>query len=280
MAGASAGQRLCWASLLLVLFYSVGVIVFYVLERKNELETYAQNKELYLSMKKLYSFDHCKDPAFANLSFCKSQKEFSASLEDYFNTHGNSMEDLGQWTPLGCVFFLTHLSTTIGYGNSHPSTASGQLACIVFALIGIPIMGYTLAQVAKLDLKVAVVLLRKLGGVKMNTWHRQVCLLWTLLMFFLLAGACVYWTLEPWSYLHSLYFCFVTLSTVGFGDFLPSSPWSKVFTIFYTISGLGVCASIIAVLTGIVAEGHDSVDEFLKGSCPDCCGARDTTISG
>lgn len=267
-----AQGRLIWSLLLLVLFYAIGVIVFYTLERQTELQTYAENRALYQKMRELYSFKHCEDPAFQRLSFCKSQKEFSASLKEYFNKHGNSVEDLGQWTILGCIFFLTHLSTTIGYGNAHAQTSLGQLATIVFALVGIPLMGYALAQVARLHLSSSIWVLRRVGSVHVTTGRQMVVLLWFLLAAFLFGGALVFSYLESWSYFEGLYFCFATLSTVGFGDFLPTSVGSKVFSILYIVSGLGVCASIIAVLTGMVASGHGTLSQLWSEGCPDCCG--------
>jgi hypothetical protein len=267
------GQRLIFAFLLLFAFYTVGCIVFVHVERPAELERTQENRELYLKMKELYSFAHCEDPAFQRLSFCLEQKQFSESLETYFNEHGNAMVDRRQWTLLGCVFFLTHLATTIGYGDSHPRTPEGQFATIIFAIIGIPIMGYTLMQVARLNLRVSILLLRKLGA-KVDSLNAQISVLWSLLAIIIFGGALVYHWLEPWTYLQSVYFCFVTLSTVGFGDFLPSSPSTQAFSIFYMIFGLGVCASIISLLTGLVAEGHSAADSFvsqnMKDKCRDC----------
>merc|ERR1719272_2841446 len=98
---------------------------------------------------------------------------------------------------------------------------------------------------------------------KVSTVRRQMILLWCLLLIFLFGGAAIYTAMEPWSYLESLYFCWVTLATVGFGDFLPTSTASKLFSIFYIVFGLGICASFIAVLTGIVAEGHYRSESFL-----------------
>lgn len=273
------GQRMLWAILWLTAFYFLGCVVFTHLEREAELETYAENAKLYEKMKELYSFSHCKDPAFHNLAFCRDQETFSHHLKGYFNQHGNSIEDRGQWTVLGTIFFLTHLATTIGYGNSHPQTPLGQFATIIFALMGIPIMGYTLAQVARMNVKTSVYLIESVSSAKVNTYHRQMAVLWSLLAVFLFGGAYMYSVLEPWSYWQSLYFCFVTLSTVGFGDFLPSSVTSKTFSIFYMIFGLGVCASIIALLTGLVAESHGNIDSFLnqkiQENCSDCCCCRE-----
>jgi len=277
----NSGQRLIWCLLLLVVFYAAGTFVFCKLERKAELERYASNRELYEKMKELYSFHYCEDPAFQSLSFCKNQATFSDSLLEYFNGHGNSIVDQQQWTLLGTIFYLTHLSTTVGYGSSHPQTASGQLATIFFALFGIPVMGYTLAQVARLELQGVVSVLEGCFDIKLTGTRRQMMVFWCLLMVFLFGGAFCYTLMEPWSYRESLYFCFVTLSTVGFGDYLPSSPQSKVFSCFYMLFGLGVCMLIIAVLTGLVAEGHDRVHSWVSKDIEDhypvCCVARDHT---
>mmetsp|Transcript_6105 Transcript_6105/g.15115 ORF Transcript_6105/g.15115 Transcript_6105/m.15115 type:complete len:141 (-) Transcript_6105:67-489(-) len=139
-------------------------------------------------------------------------------------------------------------------------------------------MGYVLTQVARLNLSACVFLLRKALRTELSSVRSQVCVLWCLLVVILCGGALVYSWLEPWSYLQSLYFCFVTLSTVGFGDFLPSSAASRTFSVFYMIIGLGVCASIIALLTGLVAESHESVANYVadkfSDQCQECCGAK------
>lgn len=276
------GQRICWSLVLLSVLYVSGILIFVRFERGAELQMYEDNRILYTSMKDLYSFHHCEDEAFQNLSFCKNQANFGETLRVYFNQHTNSMEDLEQWTTLGTMFYITHLSTTIGYGSSHPNTPMGQLATVFFALFGIPIMGFTLAQVAQLNLKFAVFVLEKGSGKRVDTVRQQIGLLWCLLVIYIVVGAGVYSYLEPWTFLQALYFCFVTLSTVGFGDFLPSSPVSKAFSIFYMIAGLGVCASIIAVLTGLVSEAHDKSDMFLtekiQEHCPECLAADDCCL--
>ncbi len=63
-------------------------------------------------------------------------------------------------------------------------------------------------------------------------------LLWV--SFVLLVGVIVYHWLEGWSVLDSLYFCVITLATIGYGDLTPTTPLAKAFTIFYVINGIGI----------------------------------------
>jgi len=58
-------------------------------------------------------------------------------------------------------------------------------------------------------------------------------------------GTIVYHFLEGWGWLDALYFSFITLTTVGFGDFAPQTDAGKVFTIFYIIIGIGIILSFI-----------------------------------
>ena len=60
----------------------------------------------------------------------------------------------------------------------------------------------------------------------------------------LLAGVLVYHWLEGWSYLDALYFCVVSLATVGYGDLTPTTPLARVFTIIYLINGIGILLAL------------------------------------
>lgn len=60
----------------------------------------------------------------------------------------------------------------------------------------------------------------------------------------LLIGTFAYHWLEGWSYLDSLYFCVVSLVTVGYGDLTPTTPLAKVFTIGYVINGVVILLTL------------------------------------
>ncbi|MBI5733234.1 two pore domain potassium channel family protein [Candidatus Jorgensenbacteria bacterium] len=65
----------------------------------------------------------------------------------------------------------------------------------------------------------------------------------------LAAGSWFYHNIEGWSWIDSLYFCVITLTTIGYGDFTPQTDVGKIFTIVYVFMGLGLIVSLIEVLS-------------------------------
>ncbi len=61
-------------------------------------------------------------------------------------------------------------------------------------------------------------------------------------------GTVVYHYLEGWTWLDAFYFSFITLTTIGFGDFAPTTEAGKIFTILYIIVGVGVILAFINTL--------------------------------
>lgn len=61
----------------------------------------------------------------------------------------------------------------------------------------------------------------------------------------LLLGATVYHYLEGWTWVDSIYFSVVTLTTIGYGDFAPKTDAGKIFTIVYILLGIGMILSFI-----------------------------------
>ena len=75
-------------------------------------------------------------------------------------------------------------------------------------------------------------------------WDRgsRIPLIWTgsTLVF----GALAFHWIERWSYLDALYFCVVSLATVGYGDFAPKTPFGRAFAIVYILNGVAILLAL------------------------------------
>ncbi len=58
-----------------------------------------------------------------------------------------------------------------------------------------------------------------------------------------IGGALFYHLVEKLSWLNSLYFCVITLATVGYGDIVPKTGAEKLFTMSYVLIGVGLLAT-------------------------------------
>lgn len=70
----------------------------------------------------------------------------------------------------------------------------------------------------------------------------------------ILFGTVIFHWLEGWSWIDSLYFCVITLATVGYGDFTPTTPLAKLLTIFYVLNGVGVIVTFLSVIADVRRE--------------------------
>ncbi|XP_054722859.1 LOW QUALITY PROTEIN: potassium channel subfamily K member 4-like [Uloborus diversus] len=158
------------------------------------------------------------------------------------------------WSFENSFFFAITVVTTIGYGHLSPSTTPGRLFCILYATIGIPLTGILLAAIGghySQSLVKDIQRARKDRNSRLAlTLSAAKCLLPWLFLFLVVPAGFFMW-LEEWSFVESFYYCFITLSTIGFGDYVASNfegPYVgvyKTFVVLWIIFGLGYLAMIL-----------------------------------
>ncbi|CAF9941181.1 MAG: Potassium channel [Alectoria fallacina] len=80
-------------------------------------------------------------------------------------------------------------------------------------------------------------------------------ILQTMMFFFWLAGgAAVFAKVEGWSYVDSLYFCDVTVLTVGFGDFYPTNDVGRGLVFPYSVGGIIILGLMVSSIRGFAQE--------------------------
>ncbi|WP_054957254.1 potassium channel family protein [Paenibacillus dakarensis] len=81
---------------------------------------------------------------------------------------------------------------------------------------------------------------RLLGGLWGAFKHKNFQVLFVLILLLLVSGTLFYTKEEGLSVIDALYFCIVTLSTVGHPDFVPQTDLGKIFTMIYIPVGTGL----------------------------------------
>ena len=65
-----------------------------------------------------------------------------------------------------------------------------------------------------------------------------------LLVTMLIGSTSFYSSIEGWTIVDSLYFSVMTMSTIGYGDLVPTTDSSKLFTIIFTFLSVGIFVSL------------------------------------
>lgn len=70
-----------------------------------------------------------------------------------------------------------------------------------------------------------------------------------LLLIILAGGAAFYYFVEGLAPVDAIYFAAMTLTTVGYGDFVPKTDVGKMFTAVYAFTGIGLFLGFAAMIS-------------------------------
>ncbi|XP_068593469.1 potassium channel subfamily K member 3a [Cebidichthys violaceus] len=216
------------------------------------------------------------------------RRELDVKKEDLLKTFNLSTEDFDmlekvvldlkphkagvQWKFAGSFYFAITVITTIGYGHAAPSTYGGKVFCMFYALLGIPltlVMFQSVGERINTFVRYLLHRLKKCIGMR----HTEVSMVNMVIIGFiscmstLCVGALAFSHFEGWSFFHAYYYCFITLTTIGFGDYvalqskqaLQNKPEYVAFSFIYILTGLAVIGAFLnlAVLRFMTMNAED-----------------------
>uniref|UniRef100_A0A8C2XG91 Potassium two pore domain channel subfamily K member 16 n=1 Tax=Cyclopterus lumpus TaxID=8103 RepID=A0A8C2XG91_CYCLU len=216
-----------WTVLLIVAHFTyllVGATIFQILEREAE-----SNNRNYFQLEKLNFLANytCLDrPALEKFVILDA-------WERGVNPSGNSTNP-SNWDFSSSFFFAGTVVTTIGYGNLSPSTVSGQVFCVFYALCGIPLNLAFLKQLGKFR--------QQNHSVRQTVEALAVSLFFiTGSLLFLVIPPLLFSYVEGWTFGEGFYFSFITLSTIGFGDYVVGTdPDKEYISLYRSLAGIWI----------------------------------------
>ncbi|CAO1376216.1 unnamed protein product [Diamesa serratosioi] len=180
-----------------------------------------------------------------------------------------------KWSLMQGIFFSSTVCTTIGYGNIVPETFNGRLFCIVFALIGIPFTLTVIADYGKIMANTVSTIAKKCVCKKESKFKKFKGRKWLyafsavgFLGLYLACGASILMNWEHWSFFDSFYFCFVTMTTIGFGDLVPGEYYMLICTL-YILIGLAMTSTIIELVRRQYVQSWQKLQQLRLGSFAD-----------
>ncbi|XP_017263658.1 potassium channel subfamily K member 10 [Kryptolebias marmoratus] len=237
-----------------MLYLGMGALVFVTLETPKESEAHEnllKAKQVFLNNRSCVS----------EVDFHELLKKLVSAVEAGLDVSSLSPNLTSRWDMGSAFFFCGTIITTIGFGNLSPRTRFGQLFCVCYALFGIPMFGILLAGVGdhmgtvlrKAVAKIETLFLKR--KIKPTTVRVISAVLSILIgcLIFLAVPTVVFQKVEKWSFLESLYFVVITLTTVGFGDYVPGRGYEggtifKPLVLLWIVFGLAYFASILTMI--------------------------------
>ncbi|XP_037757382.2 potassium channel subfamily K member 16 [Chelonia mydas] len=257
---------------LLVVSYAtyllLGTIGFWALEKNAEKE----QKMAVIQMKEAFLQN------FTHLTVAEVE-QFVKNLTDavqrgIYPVGNESQTEVSNWDLSNSFFFVGAVVSTIGYGTLCPKTSAGQIFCVFFASFGIPFNIVFLHRVSKM----LSLLCERLGRWLYAKGMKKKKIKFLTLLFFLVMGILVFLCLpsflfqvvEGWSYSEGVYFAFITLSTIGFGDYVVGKQPDRNYPSYYRtlvaiwiIFGLAWIALLFNLLTTLLEDTEKKIAQDL-----------------
>ena len=143
-----------------------------------------------------------------------------------------------EWDSVDCIYFITVTITGVGYGDYHPTSDPSRMFCTVYIIFGM-IFIFTIATeiftniYRKMEKYILDELLEEYATVISVRRKAKIFLAFFIIFTISFLGAVYFNVNEGWTFVSSLYWVICSITTVGYGDFTPLKPSSRVFSIFY-----------------------------------------------
>ena len=208
-----------------------------------------------------------------------------------------SVQHLIQDITYGSALYFCIVSfLTIGLGDIVPKSSLAKAMVLFFSLGGVLMMGLIIAMIRQVVLTsggptmfwnliekrrakelqsiednaqkiTSEEAYDKIRAIRRSAKMRQLnlSLLFTIgnFMVFWLVGALVFLLVEGWTYFNGVYFCFLCLITIGYGDKVPTTPLGRSFFVCWSVSAVPLMTILISNMGDKLFDFADQTSFFI-----------------
>lgn len=264
----SSLRKVSIRSTMFLIYLFIGAGIFLGLEREASITKLKKHKTEFESDSKMFRESYNISEEKFNIMVGKILHAFE---EGVF-----SSDDTSSWSFASAFFFCGNVITTIGYGTIVPKTPYGRIVMMFYAFFGIPLTGFFLRTVGNELTSLIAYLVkyyeRRLLNREAEKLEMKCALIASVLaLFMLFLGAGIFTSSETqWDYLGGFYFCFVTLTTIGFGDLVPGQVSQvgnvaerlgvEMASLIYYVLGLSIMSGVIVSISSVIEEKTKKLD--------------------
>ncbi|CAJ0939678.1 unnamed protein product, partial [Mesorhabditis belari] len=270
--------------IMIFMFYVLfGAFVFLIIEKdaQNEMKEAWEEK---IRLNRSHVVDVMMKEVFNNSEFLiyikgNTSMKLKTHFDSVFERYEEKLEirwseQRMEWDYWNAILFAGTICTTIGYSHIYPMTTPGRVITMIYALVGIPLMLLVLQDVGKLltiAMKFPWFQFKRVGRRVLRCCTKQsikemrrieteerrdlevfdlplpvavaLIMIWIWLCTTILSMLD-----EKWTPFEAFYFFFISLSTVGLGDLLPSDPKLLIMLFGFILVGLSLVSMVLNLL--------------------------------
>ncbi|CAD6189773.1 unnamed protein product [Caenorhabditis auriculariae] len=165
------------------------------------------------------------------------------------------------------LFSFTTIST-IGYGDIVPISFWGKAVCIGYSFFGIPLLFLIVSNDGKIIVFLYNVVLKSIWPEAKSVKVLPASVSIALLTIHCLIGGLIFQWIDKMPFFEGVYFSFITISTIGYGDLhpTPDTVWHLIVIFVYVLIGIVILSTLIARASIWLTWMHNIGRDFSDSS--------------
>ncbi|EDO48564.1 predicted protein [Nematostella vectensis] len=220
------------------------------------------------------------------LTYEEWAKQANEKLDEYEagirKSEQSEPDPVVNWSLADSWLFACTVFTTVGYGNIAPLTIKGRVFCMLYGAVGIPLFSVVAGSLASFVTEIIHALHKEYHRRKRHesaAMHKKDDVIApdepvpeleiklkhvaVVVAGYLCIGAVLFCICEGWSLFESFYYCFITLSTVGLGDYVPQHIHHTLPFGAFILVGLVLVVMLFGSLEEVITRQLEKVKRVI-----------------